>query len=216
VPLYATVITNAWYVFKALWKAKPCIDAKQVPSCEDFGDKLTKEEKQMSWYIFEFFSILDHSQRAMYDGTNEFFNHVHADMRDFVRKFSYADEQQSIAQMREQHRNMILALIMSITLLTCAAVEVATEAPAVGPAVAAGGIVGLAFAKTAAQVARIDSVVLPIVKWSPIMGKQAESLSPVAGIINSAYIGLQNLAVTFDPVKDTLVHTLAMEQSKNS
>jgi hypothetical protein len=205
---------SVWYVFKALWKAKSCLNAKQIPSCEHFGEKLTKEEKQMSWYIFEFFSILDHSQRAMYDGTNEFFNTLHADIRDFVRKFSYADEQQSIAQMKEQHLKMILALIMSITLLSCAAVEAMSDVPVVGPVMALGGIVGLAFAKTAAQVARIDRVVLPTVKWSSIMGKQAENLSPVAGIINSGYIGLQNLAVTFDPVKDTLVHTLAIEQSK--
>jgi hypothetical protein len=138
----------------------------------------------------------------MYDGTNEFFDILSLDVKDFVAKFTYADEQQTIAQMKEQHRKMILALIMSMTLLVCAAISGMTLMPVVGGGAAVGGIIGHRFATSAAQVAAIDKVVKSIISWTTTAGK-VKGLDPVAGLINNGYIGLQNLAVTFDPVKDT-------------
>jgi hypothetical protein len=123
-------------------------------------------------------------------------------VKDFVAKFTYADEQQTIAQMKEQHRKMILALIMSMTLLVCAAISGMTLMPVVGGGAAVGGIIGHRFATSAAQVAAIDKSVKPIISWTTTAAK-VKGLDPVAGLINNGYIGLQNLAVTFDPVKDT-------------
>jgi hypothetical protein len=97
---------------------------------------------------------------------------------------------------------MILALIMSMTLLVCAAISGMTLMPVVGGGATIGGIIGHQFATSAAQVAAIDKLVKPLISWTTTAGK-IKGLDPVAGLINNGYIGLQNLAVTFDPVKDT-------------
>jgi hypothetical protein len=152
--------------------------------------------------MFEFFSILDPAQRAMYDGTNESFDILSLDVKDFVAKLTYADEQQTIAQMKEQHRKMILALVMSMILLVFATISGMTLMPVVGGGAAIGGIIGHQFATSAAQVAAIDKLVKPLISWTTTEGK-IKGLDPVAGLITNGYIGLQNLAVTFDPVKDT-------------
>jgi serine/threonine-protein kinase RIO1 len=154
----------------------------------------------MAWYIFEFFSILDHSQRIVYEVTNEFFDTIRMDVKNVVRTFSYADENQTLAQMREQHK-LALALVMSMTLLMSAVTLAFQVMPTMSKAAEAGKeVIGSHFAQNAAVLASVGNMLAPFVEQA---GKVGETLSPVVGLVNNAYIGLQNAAVTLSPEKDT-------------
>jgi hypothetical protein len=179
----------------------PCLIAKQVLSCAHIGKRLSKKDRQMAWYIFEFFSILDHSQRIVYEVTNEFFDIIHMDVKNIVRTFSYADENQTIAEMREQHKKLALALVMSMTLLMSAVTLAFQVMPAMNQVAEVGkDIIGSHFAQTAAVLASVGNMLAPFVEQA---GHVGETLSPVVGLVNNAYIGLQNAAVTLSPEKDT-------------
>jgi hypothetical protein len=189
-------------------RGRSWLNMEQIPSCEDFGKRLSKRERQYAWYIFEFFSILDHAQRAMHEGTEEFFNQLHLDVRDFVKRFSFADEQQTIAEMEAQLRKMILAMITAFVLLASAAVAGMQLVP--NALLGTERLAGALFSQGANMAKKTLAPLQPFAEQSKSLG---DILSPVSTLVSGGYIGLQGIAVTFDPIKDTSVHTLAIKES---
>jgi hypothetical protein len=136
---------------------------------------------------------------------------LHWDLRDFVKKFSYSDELQSLAEKEEEMKKMMLAIGVSFTLFASALT--AAAAPFIGPAIGAmaGDMAALAqiYSNNAGRQAAFKNLADKIIKAGKQIAAKGDKLDPVAGVINNGYIGLQNLVTTLDPAKDTSVHILA-------
>ena len=155
----------------------------------------------MAWYVFEFFSVIDHAHQTLYQATTDFFEYLHWDIRHFVQKYTYADELQDLAERRVRILKMVLAIIGAATLLAGAAT--AGAALVMGMAAETAGVAAL-IAAEAGTAASISRTFYNIGRAADAIAKPMGAIKdPIGGIIASGYIGVQQMVTAIDPITDT-------------